>query len=414
MKIVFIQPKGCSFAEGHLWEPVSFGYLISYAKEFHPDYQYKVMSAGFYKDTEILEECKDADLVCFTATTPQMYHAKELADKIKTKKVFGGVHPTISTKDAFAAGADIVVQGEGEIAFRKILDSLSRGKSPKKIYKEPFIENLDSLPFPDRKAIHQEKYLQITERNDGMKIASITSSRGCPHQCTFCTSRAIWGGKTRFRSAINIIMELSQLISEWNIDFLKFNDDTFTLDRKRVIEFCEMKKGYQMDVPWACNARVNTLDEELLQIMKDAGCVELWLGVESGSERILKVLKKGITKDQVRKVFKAAKKVGIRTRGYFMIGNETETLAEIQETINFVQELDPDIVGISINTPFPGSERWKTMEDDINWKNVDLYRDAEKEGEKVWGNENISGAKLKQIQKEMLDKFKDKLIFRLK
>jgi anaerobic magnesium-protoporphyrin IX monomethyl ester cyclase len=185
MKILFVQPKGVSFAEGHLWEPVAVGYLISYARKFFPDYKFKVMSAGFYSDKEIIEEGNNSDLVCFTATTAQVYHAEVLAKQIKTRNVFGGVHATSDPEDTFARGADIIVKGEGELAFKKVLESPEDYVG--KVVQVPYVDDLDILPFPDRAVIEQEKYLEITKRNDGVKIASITSSRGCPYQCTFCT-----------------------------------------------------------------------------------------------------------------------------------------------------------------------------------------------------------------------------------
>lgn len=413
MKVVFVQPKACAFAEGHLWEPTNFGYLISYAKKFHPGNDYIVRSAKFFNDKEILNECKDADLVCFTATSPQIYHAEDLSKKIKAPKVFGGVHPTIDPQDAFNRGADIVVRGEGELAFKKILDNPERALH-QKVFKEPFIKNLDTLPFPDRKAIQQEKYLQLTLQNDGVKIASINSSRGCPYNCTFCTSKAIWGRKARFRSAENVVEELGELV-DLGIEHLKFSDDTFTLNKKRVYKFCEIKNAKGLDVPWSANARVNTLDYNVLKAMKEAGCMELWLGVESGSQKVLDALKKGITKDQVRSAFRASRKLGIRTRGYFMIGNETETRKDIKKTEKFIEELDPDIVGISINTPFPGSERYKKKGlTGIDWRKVDLYDDVEGVGKKVWGNEYLSGSELREIQQELLQKFSDKLIARFR
>lgn len=414
MKIVFVQPKSCLFAEGHLWEPISFGYLIAYAKQFYPDNEYIVRSAKFYNDEEILEECKNADIVGFTATSPQIYHAGDLAKKIKAIKVFGGVHPTIDPEDTFSKGADIVVQGEGEVAFKKILDNPEKALK-QRIFREPLIENLDAIPFPDRKAIEQYRYLELTKQNDGMKIASINSSRGCPYACTFCTSKALWGQGVRLRSAENVIAELKELINDVGIEHLKFSDDTFTLNKERVLKFCRLKKEQGLNVPWSANARVNTVDYEVLKAMKEAGCVELWFGVESGSQRILDVLNKGITLDQVRQAFKQCKELGIRTRGYFMIGNETETREDIAKTEKFIEELSPDIVGVSINTPFPGSKRHKEKNlQGIDWRKVDLYTDVEGIGQQVWGNEHLSGDDLRVIQQTLIEKFKDNLIARFR
>lgn len=411
MKIVLVQPKACVFAEGHLWEPGNLGSLISYAKQFHPDNEYVVRSAKFFNDDEILKECSDADLVGFTATSPQIYHAESLARRIKAPKVFGGVHPTIDPEDAFRRGADIVVVGEGELAFKKILDS-PQAALQQRLFKEPFITDLDTLPFPDRDAIQQERYLDLTLQNDGVKIASINSSRGCPYSCTFCTSKAIWGRNVRFRSAANVISELEGLVGR-GVQHLKFSDDTFTLKKDRVYEFCKLKNEKGLNVPWSANANVMTVDYDLLKTMAEAGCAELWFGVESGSQKVLSALKKGITLDRVRAAFRDARDVGIRRRGYFMIGNETETREDIAKTEELIEELDPDIVGVSINTPFPGSQRYQDRKlQGVDWRKVDLYTDADGVGKMVWGNEYLSGEELKSIQQRLMEKFRDRGIMR--
>jgi len=404
MKIVLVQPKSCFNSEGHLWEPVGFGYIISYAKKFYPDYEFKVMSSRFKTDDEILKECEDADLVGFTVTSPQIYHAQQLSKKIKAPIIYGGAHPSIDPDNSLARGADIVVKGEGEIAFKKILDNLDFALK-KKIFQEPFIKDLDALPFPDRKEINQEKYLEITKQNDNMKIASIYSSRGCPFSCTFCASKQLWGQNTRFRSANNVIEELKHLINEWGIDFLKFSDDTFTVNKKRVYEFCDIKRKNKIDIPFGCNARVDTVDYDLMKTMKEAGCEQLWFGVESGSQKILDILKKGIKKEQVITAFKNAKKLDIFTRAYFMIGNEGETEENIKETIKFIELINPDIVGVTINTPYPGSKGWTPKFRDVNWRNVDFFESKEN----VWGNEYLDSKQLKHWQNLILDKFKHKL-----
>jgi len=163
----------------------------------------------------------------------------------------------------------------------------------------------------------------------------------------------------------------------YGVDRINFADDTFTISKKRIKEFCEGMIRDKMNIAWACNARVDTVDQALFALMKQAGCVEVWMGVESGAPDILLEIKKDITPQQIREAFQGAKRAGLKRRGYFMIGSESESYATIKETEALIDAIEPDSLAFSILTPYPGCEefeRWKNCghHTRIEWSETDL------------------------------------------
>ncbi|GAG26856.1 unnamed protein product, partial [marine sediment metagenome] len=155
------------------------------------------------------------------------------------------------------------------------------------------------------------------------------------------------------------LKEIELLIEKYKIKEIIFYDDTFTLNRERIIRLCQLLIEKNLNIKWKCETRVNLIDEELLQLMKEAGCYLIGYGIESGNQRILNILKKGITIEQVEKAVRITKKAGIETLGYFMFGIPGETEKEIKETINFAKSLNLDFAQFSIATAYPGTELYQ-------------------------------------------------------
>jgi radical SAM superfamily enzyme YgiQ (UPF0313 family) len=212
--------------------------------------------------------------------------------------------------------------------------------------------DLDKLPFPARSLTPFKKYYSIIARKN--PTTTMFTSRGCPYQCLFC-DRPHLGKIFRARSAQNVVDELAE-ISGMGIEEVFIYDDTFTIDRQRVVDICNLLLQKNIKLNWDIRARVNTVDEDLLLLMKKAGCTRIHYGVEAGTEKILKVLRKGISIEMVRKAFELTKKASIETAGYFMIGSPTETMDDIKETIKLARELFPDYVHFSVLTPFPATD----------------------------------------------------------
>jgi len=308
-------------------------------------------------------------IVGIAIPTAKYVVAVKIAEKIKQlnpkiKIIVGGPHPTgLPEKTLKEKCFDIVIKNEGEISFCNVVDALENKKSLKNIkgisYKEnkiinnplqPYVEDLDTLPFPAWDLFYRWKEFHPDS------FGGVLTSRGCPYDCTFCASKEIWTKKTRNRTVLNILKEIKQTHEKFKTKLFRINDDTFTLNKQRVIDFCSGLINERLNIKWICDTRTNHIDLELLNLMKKAGCFHINLGIESGNPEILKLIKKGINLKEVRNVFKLAKKAKISTTAYFMIGFPTETKEQVRDTIRLMEEIRPDNPCWGTVTPYPGTE----------------------------------------------------------
>jgi len=413
MKIVFIQPN-VGFV-GHTWEALGIGYLSSYLKKYC-DYDLQIeFYSGFYdSDDTIINACKDAKIIGFSCTSPQYKHALHLAKQIKKKQnwiVFGGIHPSALPQLVLKEPSiDVVIQGEGEKPMLKFVGDAHKEPTPSKhLYHTEYVEDIDTIPVPDRKTIKNERNIDQAYEDNKRRITSVLSSRGCPFNCSFCCSHCLWGRKPRLRSPTNIIDEFEQLVNEWNIDFIKFADDTFTINKQRVIDFCKLKLKRGITVSYGANAHVNTVDEEQLRYLQESNCTELWYGVESGSSNILRDMHKQTDLGRIKQIFKLTKEYGMKTRAYFLLGMPNETIQDIKKTEQLCDELQPDEVGFTLLAPFPCNEYYdyETMKN-WDWSTFDEYGND-------WVHTKIlSNQQLKDEQKRLVEKYKRRITFRQK
>ena len=409
MKLALVRPKFKS-----VWESLAIGYIASYLKKHYKgDLEELQFFDGYFdSDEKILNTCVGFDFVGFSCTSPQMAGALDLACKIKTenpatKTVFGGHHPSsLPQQTARSFCVDKVVVGEGERAMLEILEGKWAGKVAQSL---PF-EDLDELPFPDRTFIEQERTLKLTEKNDGERIASVLSGRGCPFHCIFCTGdRDVFGPKVRKRSAQNVLDEINLLVDQWSIDFVKFADAEINTSISWLKDFCNQKQIRKITVPWGANVHARMMYQDVLYSMKTANCREIWVGVESGSRRVLAEMNKGVTIEMIENVFKWARACGIRTRAYFMTGFPTETREDFEKTLRLAERLDADVYGMTILCPFPGTQLYSEIFDEtVDWSTTDEYTND------FWRTKHFTNEQLKQNQAEFMDKFKDRLCWRQK
>jgi len=282
--------------------------------------------------------------------------------------VLGGPHVTFTAKETLSnySFVDYVVRGEGEFTMLELVKSIKKGEEPKSVLglsyraksgviKEnrprPPLMNLDALPMPAYHLLPMSKYTF-----QGYRFATMVTSRGCPFKCVFCSSSRICGKRWRGHSAERVVNEIEFLTDRYKIKFIEFLDDTFTFDKNRVKEICNEIANRGIDVMWTGSSRVNLFNRELALKIKSAGCQIVYFGVESGSQRILNLMKKGITLEQSVKAIRLAKEVGINTVASFILGMPDESVEEANATIKFATRLSPDYAQFTICTPYPGTE----------------------------------------------------------
>jgi anaerobic magnesium-protoporphyrin IX monomethyl ester cyclase len=312
------------------------------------------------------------DIVGLTAMTMTLIDVMKTVDLVKSinkdiRTVLGGPHVHLFPKETISLkGVDYLVLGEGEKVFKELLDRMddlaSLRKIPGLVFRDgqeiihtgapATILDLDAIPFPARHLVPYKKYSSLLSKGD--VVTTIFSSRGCPFRCAFC-DRPHLGKQFRARSAINVVDELQHCTSMGITDFL-FYDDTFAVNKKRVIDICQEIVRRKLRIRWDIRTRVDTVDEEMISSLKKAGCVGIHYGIEAGTEKVLKVLNKGITLEQAVRVFDLTRKYGIPILAYFMIGNPSETREDIRATFRVMRKLNPDYVHMTILTPFPGTK----------------------------------------------------------
>ena len=301
-----------------------------------------------------------------------LFELKQDNPKLKTI-VFGG-HVTAEPKSSLARkGIDIVVRREAEYIIRDLLLAFENNQDWKRIrgisfmdsekYVEnelyPLIDNLDDLPIPDRRLL-SDKIHYFNPSVKRMPYTTMFTSRGCPGLCTFCSSPTFYGRHLRFMSAGRVLEEIRECLKlEYREIF--FRDEIFTASKSRVMEICKGIIDEKMDLTWVCSSRINTIDKEMMLIMKRAGCHLLRFGVESGVQELLNNVKKGTTIDNAREVFKWAKEVGIDTHAHMMIGMPGETRETLEKTMRFIKEIAPNTVTFGILTPYAGTEIFEEL-----------------------------------------------------
>jgi radical SAM superfamily enzyme YgiQ (UPF0313 family) len=285
--------------------------------------------------------------------------------------VVGGPHPTTEPIEYLASSSiDYVVVGEGEQTFLELVRAIESKRSN--------LETIEGICFKQNGQIVSTKPRQriedITNLYNPAKnlnifhnlycprdFGHIVATRGCPFSCTYCGTGPMWGEKVRMKSGPALVDEVVEVMEKFNTDQVRFWDDPFTLSRKRTTEFCERILSDGINVKWRCSTRVDLMDLQLLNLMKKAGCSQINVGIETGSQKILDTTGKGTTIDQAIDSAKIMRKVGIDWCAYVMIGFQKETHQDIDLTIRFIKRLAPDSVKFSIVSPYPGTALAKEL-----------------------------------------------------
>ena len=306
------------------------------------------------------------EIVGITATTPLANSAYQLVKSLRPHArwlVLGGAHPSAVSRRIFAQcpELDFGFRGEAEESFPTFAKALLAGDSnthfPGFITKSQdsqpaSIKDPRELPFPAWDLMPMERYRH--PMFPGERLATLFSSRGCPYQCIFC-DKTVCGSRYRPRSPENVLQEIAALNSRHGVTAFMFYDDLFSWDRERVIAICRLITSRGLKIRWKCECRADTVDDEMLSAMQQAGCVQIAFGIETAHQKGLDWLRKGITVEQVKDAVARTKKAGIKVLGYFILGIPVEDYAEESQTAEFAAALGLDYAQFASLSPFPGT-----------------------------------------------------------
>jgi len=355
MKIVLIIPPSPFLGEQKRNSPLGVMYIASFLKKY--GYDIEMVDLRDLDEDRWTKIIPCADIYGITATTPEYPLVVKIAHNLKLRNqksliVLGGNHATTNSKNLDSV-FDRIVLGEGELSMLNLLKDFEKGVS-KKYYVSPLIEDLDSLPFPARHLLPFNSVFNNKLCINGKIATSIIASRGCPFNCSFCASKSIWGRRPRFRSPDNVVSEIKEIIERYNVYYFRFHDDTIAANRNWLFELCEKMKP--LNIHWRANTRVNCSQKDVLEAMYRAGCYEIDYGIESVSEKVLKINNKQIKVEDIYVATRNAKEVGLKIRLFLMIGLPGQGKDESKNMIKFIEEIKPDGVDLSTFVPFPGCD----------------------------------------------------------
>jgi radical SAM superfamily enzyme YgiQ (UPF0313 family) len=444
MKVLLISPAltateryGSDLGKvGPSTEPLGLAYLAAAVRDAGHSVRILDCEPLQYTASDVvrfMKKQKSLDVVGISFMTPMYLNAVDLIRKIRKtfpdiKIVVGGAHVTIMPAETMkeTSEIDFAVVGEGEISFPALLDAVDKKKDlagvkgvayrkdGKVIFTAPqdFVKDIDTLPLPARELLPMEKYCPAPTYYKKLPAYIILTSRGCPYRCTYCSK--ISGRLYRHHSLKRVMEEIDILRTEYGAREIVIRDDTFTVDKNFVREVCNelIRRKLNKKISWTCMTRV-------LKLMKKAGCWGIHFGVESGVQRLLDLIQKDITVEQVRKVFKWTREVGIETKAFFMLGLPTETREDSMQTIEFARELDPDWVQFTITVPYPGTKLYdiaKTSGDlkSLNWEDYQTWA-GWSDKDLVYVSEGRTSEELKYLQKYAMRSFylRPKVMFRM-
>jgi anaerobic magnesium-protoporphyrin IX monomethyl ester cyclase len=302
--------------------------------------------------------------------------------------ILGGPEVRYSAENFLRYGADYIVIGEGEETMTELVNSLvlvpagghdgftAEAAKPKEdiagiafLQEGLFVQNperqkikdLNELAVPNRKKINLQLYLDAWKKRHGKNALSVSTMRGCPYTCKWC-SRAVYGLSYRRRNADKVAEELELLRKEYNPDSVWFVDDVFTISHRWMISFREELKKRNLHIPYECITRADRLNEEIILLLKETGCFRVWIGAESGSQKVIDLMDRRVDVKQVRDMIKLTRKHGIEAGTFIMLGYPGETEEDIEETIHHLKESDPDYFTITVAYPIKGTELYEEIE----------------------------------------------------
>jgi len=388
MKISLIQPY-----YHNIWEALGPAYLAAYCKANGDAHEFDFYQGYFDSDDVILNGVKDSDIVGFSCTSPTYKPADILAKKIKEinpniTTVMGGFHPT-SLPLLENKYIDHMVRGEGEQAFLDIVNG--------KQHKDKQLFKFDQLPWPDRDVIRNERPIDLCEEVTGQRMTSFQAHRGCLFACKYCAETAMTGNNVRARSIDDVLDEIEHVNDKYKLDLFKFVDPMFDTNIDYVKEFSKRKIERKIETPWECLFHARFSDEEMFRLMGESNCNQIDVGVETGSPKLLKAMRKGVKTPKIIETFDLARKHGIKRRAFIIIGMPEETEDDVYLTEKLIDRIDPDVFAVTLLCPYPGSDYYRPEFENVDWSKTDEYSND------FWRTENFTNGELKHWQNYLMD-----------
>ena len=366
------------------YPPLGLLYVSGYLKS--KNISNDVFDTTFSNQTTQLEFIleKKPKVICIYTNLMTKIEVIKLMKILKTetydfpKIVLGGPDVTYNVENYLKAGADFLVIGEGEETTFELYQAIINNSDIHQINGIAFLENnqviqteartkfkeLNELPLPNREAISMQKYLETWKNNHGKSSMTISTQRGCPYTCKWC-STAVYGQSYRRRPAHLVVEEMKMLKEKYNPDAIWFVDDVFTVSHKWLTEFHSEIIKQNAIIPFECITRAERLNDEILQLLKEIGCFRIWIGAESGSQKIIDLMDRRVDINHVKKMIQDTNAIGIETGTFVMVGYPEETIEDIDKTIQYLKEAKPTQYTITIAYPIKGTSLYNEIEDKI-------------------------------------------------
>jgi radical SAM superfamily enzyme YgiQ (UPF0313 family) len=440
VKVLFLRPVTPSAIILNLIPPIGIGYLAAVSREAGYDVAFldcilkKLDYESFEKELRRLMP----DVVAVSAFSHDIPSARKTASVVKKvnpeiKVIVGGPHPSGMPQDTLniLQDVDFAFKGEAERSIVKLLKFIEnkegdvreirgliwREGDKIRVNEQDFPENLDEIPYPAWDLMKPGDYPDAPQGVIFRQspVAPILITRGCPFRCTFCAGWTVTGRKIRSRSINNVKGEIELLYNKYGVREIHILDDNFSMNIDFVKEFCKWLIETGWHISWCCpnGLRCDTLDEETVRLMKRSGCYYISIGVESGSDRVLQDMKKGLSSDKIRAQVKMITDAGMDVNGFFILGYPGETEEDIRKTIDFSKELDLTRAAFYSYMPLPGTESYERLLELKEIRAIDF--DKMTEMTVAYAPRGISREKLKQLQRKAHLEFylRPKIMFKL-
>jgi len=386
-------PRQTPFSTTEKRPPVGVGFLISILRDAGHNVFFidNYLSPSNFLETDYLQQHQIdfvgiyTNTICYRDSLRMFYRLEEMRQQgvWNGKIVAGGPHASVSP-ETIPPFVDHIVIGEGEYAIRDIV----AGKVEERIVQYPSIENLDALPMPAWDYFYEMPYDWGGNWLPESPVFTMNTSRGCPFDCTFCSVGSIWGRRYTCFSARRVVADIEHVVKHHGAKGIYFREDNFTLNKDRLYEFCNLMIEKGINVPWVCETRASSLDRETVELMARAGAKGAYIGVESGSQRLLDFMHKAIKLEDIRRAFQLCQEFGINTAASIIVGVPTETQQDLQMTMELLKDINPTVTWFNVFVGIPKSNLYRYVLENKLYEYIDdrglVYLNGHNERVRAW------------------------------